>query len=128
MKKENFVSMILGVIGTILFAIGMCMTMISEWNAFQEGVTAGVCGLCVLVLMFIVRKKMQGKAIVNVNIKTVGIALFGIMGTMVLGIGMCMSMVWQGLLIQGIILGLIGIVLLICLIPLCKGIKQKGGI
>lgn len=30
MKKENFMSMILGTIGGILFAIGMCMCMIKE--------------------------------------------------------------------------------------------------
>lgn len=30
MKKENFMSIILGTIGGILFAIGMCMCMIKE--------------------------------------------------------------------------------------------------
>lgn len=55
--------------------------------------------------------------------KTVGIVLFGIVGVLVLGIGMCMSMVWQGLMIQGIIIGIIGLVFLLCLIPLCKGIR-----
>lgn len=34
MKKSNFVAMILGTIGGILFALGMCMTLIPEWNAF----------------------------------------------------------------------------------------------
>ena len=39
------------------------------------------------------------------------------------GVGMCMTMVWEGLLVWGIVVGLIGIVLLLCLIPLCKGLK-----
>lgn len=36
MKKSNFVAMILGTIGVILFALGMCMTLIPEWNAFRQ--------------------------------------------------------------------------------------------
>lgn len=30
MKKKNFVSMIMGTIGGILFAIGMCMCLLPE--------------------------------------------------------------------------------------------------
>lgn len=30
MKKSNFVAMILGIVGGILFALGACMTMIPE--------------------------------------------------------------------------------------------------
>jgi len=38
-------------------------------------------------------------------------------------VGMCMCMVWEGLLIGGVMVGTAGIVALICLIPLCKGLK-----
>ena len=41
MKKSNFVAMILGTIGGILFALGMCMALIPEWNAFRQGVVMG---------------------------------------------------------------------------------------
>lgn len=44
MKKSNFVAIILGTIGGILFALGMCMALISEWNAFNQGVVMGVIG------------------------------------------------------------------------------------
>ena len=37
MSKKNFVSLLLGTVGGILFALGMCMAMIPEWNAFQRG-------------------------------------------------------------------------------------------
>ena len=49
--------------------------------------------------------------------------ILGIVGALLLGVGMCMTMVWQGLMVQGIIVGLIGIIILLCLIPICKGIK-----
>ena len=111
MKRENFVSMILGVVGVLFFALGICMCMITEWNAFTQG-----------VVMAIVRRKMQGKSAVVLNGRAIGIAALGIVGALVLGVGMCMTMVWQGLMIPGIVVGIIGIVLLLCLIPLCKGL------
>ncbi len=45
MKKSSFVAMILGTIGGILFALGMCMALIPEWNAFRPGVIMGVVGV-----------------------------------------------------------------------------------
>lgn len=123
MKKENFVSMIMGTIGGILFAIGMCMCMIEEWNAFQQGVIVGTVGIVVLLIMLIVRRKMQGKPAIKLNAKVVGTVIIGIVGALVLGVGMCMTMVWEGLMIQGIVVGIIGLVLLLSLIPICKGIN-----
>lgn len=123
MKKENFVSLIIGTIGLVLFALGMCMTMITEWNTFRQGVGVGTIGVIVLIVMLIVRRKMEGKSAIDVNIKTIGIILLGIIGALLLGIGMCLTMVWHGFMIQGIIIGLIGIIILLCLIPICKGIK-----
>lgn len=123
MKKENFVSLILGTIGGILFAIGMCMCLLPEWNAFQPGVVMGAIGIAVLLAMLIVRRKMEGRPAVKLNAKTVGTAALGIVGALVLGVGMCMTMVWQNLMVPGIVVGVIGLVLLLCLIPLCKGLK-----
>jgi len=123
MKKENFVTLILGTIGGILFAIGMCMCLLPEWNAFTQGVIVSVVGAAVLLAMLIVRRKMKGKPAIKITGKAVGTVLLGIVGAMVLGVGMCMCMVWEGLMIPGIIVGVVGIVLLLCLIPLCKGLK-----
>lgn len=123
MKKENFVSLILGTIGGVLFAIGMCMCLLPEWNAFQQGVVMGAIGIVVLLAMLIVRRKMEGKPAVKLNAKTIGTVALGIVGALILGVGMCMTMVWQDLMVPGIVVGVIGLVLLLCLIPLCKGLK-----
>ena len=123
MSKKNFVSLILGTVGGILFALGMCMAMIPEWNAFTQGIVVGCVGLGVLLVMLMVRRKMEGKPVfVKLSAKTIGTALLGVVGALVLGVGMCMVMVWD-MLIWGIVVGLVGIVLLLCLIPLVKGIK-----
>lgn len=49
--------------------------------------------------------------------------LIGLAGTLALGMGMCMTMLW-GMLVPGVAVGFAGIVLLLCLIPLCRGIKE----
>ena len=61
MKKSTFTAMILGAIGGVLFALGMCMTLIPEWNAFRPGVIMGVIGAIVLLIMALVWRKMENK-------------------------------------------------------------------
>lgn len=123
MKKENFITLILGVIGGLLFGVGMCMCLLPEWNAFKPGVVVAVIGAVVLAIMFIARRVMLGKPALKVNPKTVGKVIFGIFGALVMGLGMCMVMVFEGMMIPGIIVGVVGIVLLLCLIPMCAGLK-----
>lgn len=124
MSKKNFVTLLLSTVGGILFAIGMCMALLPEWNAFTPGVVMGVIGVFVLMIMVMARRKMSGKSVfVKLSGKTIGTIVLSIVGVLVFGVGMCMTMVWEGLMIPGIIVGIVGIVLLICLIPLCRGLK-----
>ena len=123
MTKKDFMTLILGTIGGILFALGMCMALLPEWNAFQEGIVLGCVGLVILVVMVLIRRKMAGKPmIVKLTAKTFGTILLGIVGALALGVGMCMVMVWE-MMIQGVLVGIVGIVLLLCLIPVVKGLK-----
>lgn len=122
MKKSTFVAMLLGTIGGILFALGMCMALIPEWNAFQPGVIMGVIGAVVLLIMVFVWRKMENKAPIRLSGKTIGATLIGIAGALLFGVGMCLTMVWSNMVV-GIIIGIIGIVVLLCLIPFIKGLK-----
>lgn len=122
MKKSTFVAMILGVIGGILFALGMCMALITEWNAFRPGVIMGVIGVIVLLIMAFVWRKMENKAPIRISGKTIGATLIGIIGALLLGVGMCLTMVWSHMII-GIVVGIAGLVVLMCLIPFVKGLK-----
>ena len=123
MKKENFVTLVMSTIGGLFFALGMCMALLPEWNAFKPGVVMGIVGAVILLAMVLVRRKMTGAPAIKVNGKTVGIIIYGIVGTLILGLGMCMTMVWEGLMIWVIVVGIVGIVLLLGLIPMIKGIK-----
>ena len=123
MLKKNFVSLIFATVGGILFALGMCMALLPAWGAFRQGVVLGAAGLAVLLIMVLVRRRMEGKPVVVVpSVRTVGIVLLGVVGALALGVGMCMTMIW-GMMAGGIAVGIVGIVLLLCLIPAVKGLK-----
>lgn len=122
MKKKDFVTLILSVVGGVLFALGMCMALLPEWDALIPGIVMGAAGAAVLLAMVLVRRRMDGKPAIVFSGKAVGATLLGIFGAVVFGAGLCMVMVWD-LLFGGIVVGLVGLVLLLCLIPVCKGLK-----
>jgi len=122
MKKSSFAAMILGTIGGILFAIGMCMTLITEWNTFKPGIVMGVIGIAVLLIMVFVWRKMENKTPIRLSGKTIGATLIGIIGALLLGVGMCLTMVWSNMVL-GIVIGIVGIVVLLMLIPFVKGLQ-----
>lgn len=122
MKKSNFVAMILGTVSFIFFALGMCMAMIGEWNAFKPGIVVGCVGLVFAVVTIMVWRKMENKEPIKITGKAVLTVAVGIIGALALGVGMCFCMVWNNM-VPGIIIGLVGIIILMCLIPLCKGLK-----
>lgn len=69
MSRKKFVTLLLGFIGGILFALGMCMCLISEWNAFLPGIAVGAAGVIVLLILLIVRRRQQGKPAISWNAK-----------------------------------------------------------
>lgn len=122
MKKSNFVAMILGTIGMVFFALGMCMALIEEWGMLHQGIVSGVIGLVILLITLIVWRRMEGKEPIKLSGKTVGTVVLAIFGALLLGIGMSLCMVF-GKMILGVVIGLVGIVALLMLIPLTKGLK-----
>lgn len=99
MKKSSFVAMVLGIISVLFFGLGMCMAMLPEWNAFTPGIVVGCVGLVFALITVIVWRKMEHKEPIRIT------------GKAVLTV------------ILGIVIGVAGIILLLCLIPLCKGLK-----
>jgi len=122
MKRSSFATLLLGVIGLVFFALGMCLCLLPEWNAFREGLILGSAGLLILLVTVVIRRKLSGRPPIRLSVKTVGGILLGAAGALALGLGMCLCMVWNNLL-WGVLIGLAGILLLLCLIPYCKGLK-----
>ncbi|MBO5371910.1 MAG: hypothetical protein J6A75_04220 [Lachnospiraceae bacterium] len=126
MEKKNFITLVMSVVGGMLFSLGMCMCLVSEWNMFNSGVVVGAIGAVELLITWMVYRKMSGKQAVKLNAKTVGKVIYGIFSALVFGVGMCMVMAFEGMMIQGIIVGIVGIVLLLCLVPMCVGLKDSS--
>ena len=124
MKKSNFVTLVMGVVSGILFAIGTCAALIPEWGAFRPGIVLGCIGLGMGLLTVFVWRKMEGKAPARLTGKAILIAGVGTLGVLGLGVGMCLSMVWHQL-IPGMVVGIFGIMVLLCLVPLKKGWKVQ---
>ena len=122
MKKSTFITMLFGTLGGLLFALGMCMTLIKEWNTFAPGLVFGILGIIILVITLFVWRKMEGKPKMAIDQRTMGAILIGVIGAMLLGLGMSLVMVW-GHFIIGIVLGIIGILVLMCMLPVLKGFK-----
>jgi len=122
MKKNQFIALLVGTVGGLLFALGMCMCLLPEWNAFNEGVVATAVGAVILLALAIVSRVKSSKPRKPINWKVVGKVAYGTVAALVLGAGMCMIMVWN-LMLPGILVGVVGIVMLLCLIPMCIGLK-----
>ena len=122
MKKSSFVALIMGTVSGVLFALGMCMALLPEWNAFTEGVIFGGVGIVLGIITSLIWCKMENKKLPKMSGKIVFRTVYAIIATLVFGAGMCMCLVWQQI-IWGTLVGLLGIVMLIALIPMIKGIK-----
>jgi len=121
MKKSVFINLLVGTIGGLLFSLGMCMCLLPEWNAFKPGVVCTAIGAVSLLIQGAAAWTRSGRKI-KVKWKTVGKVLYGVFASLVLGTGMCLIMVFHKLLL-GILVGIVGIVLLLMLIPMCIGLK-----
>lgn len=121
MKKSSFVAMMLGTVGGVVFALGMCMALIPEWGTMKPGIIFGCIGVLLGIITIIVCRKMEHKTPIKISGKAVLTIIIGIIGALALGVGMCFSMVW-GKMILGVVIGLAGIIILLSLIPLIKGI------
>lgn len=122
MKKSSFVALILGTVSGVLFALGMCMALLPEWDAFTEGVIFGAVGIVIGIVTALIWCKMENKKLPKMNVKNILRIVYAIIAALVLGVGLCMCLVWNHI-VWGTLVGLLGIVMLITLIPMIKGIK-----
>ncbi len=122
MKKSSFITLILGTVGGVLFALGMCMALLPEWDAFTEGIIFGSAGIVFGIVTALVYCKMEHIKLPKFSGKNIFIAIFAIISALIFGLGMCMCLVW-GKIVIGTLIGLLGIIMLISLIPMIKGIK-----
>ncbi len=123
MKKSSFTALVLGTVSGLLFALGMCMALLPEWNSFTDGIVFGCVGLVLGLITLFVWRKMENKAPLKLSGKTLLAIIVGVVGALLLGVGMCFVMVWENIII-GVIIGIVGIIALLSLIPIINGFKD----
>ena len=123
MKKNDFIKLVVGVTAGLVFSLGMCMWLLPEWNSFTLGVVLTSIGGVILLTMGIVAFVKNNKNNLKINWKLTFKITYGVVSTLVLGLGMCMIMVWN-LMLWGIIVGIVGLVMLLFLIPMFLGLKK----
>lgn len=126
MEKKTFITLVMSVVGGMLFSLGMCMCLVEEWGTFQAGVVVGVIGAASLLVTWAVHRKMAGKKPIKLEAKLVAKVIYGVFAAIVFGVGMSMVLAMENMMIPGIIVGIVGMVLLLCLIPMCIGFKESS--
>ena len=123
MKKSHFITLVICVIAGLIFSLGMCMCLLPEWNSFSLGIVLTAIGGVLLLAMGIIAYFKNFKNRASINWKLVGKITYGVVSVLILGLGMCMIMVWN-LMLWGIVVGILGIVMLLFLIPMFFGLKK----
>ena len=121
-KQSTFVALVLGVVGGIFFALGMCAALVEEWGMMSQGIVIGLIGMAILLADVLIWRKMTGKAHPHVSKRAVLGVTLGVVGALLLGTGMTLVMVAQ-LMLPGIVVGLVGIAVLLATIPVGAGLQ-----
>jgi len=129
MKKETLLEIILGTIGGLVFAIGMCMCLLPEWNLFTEGVITTIIGFIILLMIIpIYRKEHPRKPRGPINWGLVLTFVVGIVGSLIMGFGMSKILVGEAStsdMVVGLITGVVGLVTCVLNYPIYSYIKSN---
>lgn len=128
MKKETLLEIILGTIGGLVFAIGMCMCLIPEWNLFTAGVVVAIIGFIILLCIIpVYRKNHPKKPHGPINWGIVLTWTVGVVGSLIMGFGMSQIMVGEASqtdMIVGLITGVVGLIICVLNYPIYSYIKS----
>ena len=129
MKKGTLLEIILGTIGGLIFAIGMCMGLIPEWDMLGAGIVVGIIGFIILLCIIPVHRKSHPKKIKEkkeVDWGLVATWSIGVIGSLVMGFGMSRIMVGDASkidMIIGLITGVVGLIVCVLNYPIYSYIK-----
>ncbi len=128
MKKETLLEIVLGTIGGLVFAIGMCMVLIPEWDLLKAGCVVAAVGFIILLCIIPVYKKSHPKIVHRkVNWGIVSAWMIGLLGALVMGFGMSKVMVGdpsKSDMLIGIITGVVGLMVCVLVYPIYAFIKN----
>lgn len=129
MKKETLLEIILGTVGGLIFAIGMCLCLLPGLQMLAVGIIVAIIGVIVLLCIIPVYKKQHPKK--EQNTKSKGVILtwvIGSAGALLMGFGMSEIMVGnaaQTNMAVGIACGIAGLLVCVLNYPVYAYIKSK---
>lgn len=115
MEKKNLVAISIAIPSGILFALGMVLVLVSEWNMYLAGIVMGAIGLIGLLAIIPIYHKLGHYKVLKSNPMLILSLAIGILGLFILGVGMCLIMTvsnpatWQ--IVLGLVIGIIGLLL-----------------
>ena len=126
LPKALFAALFLG----LMLASGIHQGLIVLVNCLRTvtsfGLAVGIVGLMLILLSILVGRKASGRRAIPFNGRLVLSYVIGIAGALVLGVGMCLTMVWStASLVPGIVIGAVG--LMVCILNLALRIGKKAG-
>lgn len=128
MKKETLLEIILGTVGGLIFAIGMCMGLIPEWNMLKPGIVVAIVGFIILLCIIpVYRTSHPKKPHGPINWGIVFAWIIGVIGALIMGFGMSKVMVGdpsQSDLLIGIVTGIVGLIVCVLDYPIYAYLKK----
>ena len=130
MKKETLLEIILGTIGGLVFAIGMTMCLLPDWNLFKEGVVVSIIGFIILLCIIpVYRKTHPRKPRGPIDWGIVLTWIIGVVGSLIMGFRMSKVMI-EGAsksdMLVGIITGVVGLIVCVLNYPIYSYIKRDN--
>ncbi|HEL1620247.1 TPA: hypothetical protein TXL63_002128 [Streptococcus suis] len=122
MKKRDFISLITYTVSLLVLALGMCFYTLPEWEMTSLGMPLSVVGLLLLVLSWFMQRRLAGKGAPRLDWKQIAKVIYCVFALLVFGGGF--ALVTTGNFITGLILGLVGLVFVIGIIPVTVGLKN----
>ena len=127
MQKETLIEIILATIGGLIFSIGMCMWLITEWNMFVAGIIVSIIGFLILLAIIpVYRSHHPKKAHKSIDFGLLLPWIVGVVGSLIMGLGMSMIMVGTATtadMIIGLITGVVGLIICVLNYPIYAYIK-----
>ena len=122
MKKSSYFALVMGTVSGVLFSLGMCMALVEEWAMLKQGVIVGGIGLILALVTLLIWRRMEHKEPIKVSGQVVVRVVYAVVAALLLGVGLSLCLVMEKYIL-GTVIGLVGIVMLLGLIPMVKGLK-----
>ena len=123
MTKKKILNITILTIAVILFAFGMCMVLITDWNTLKEGIIMSVVSLVLFFFIMIGNKKIK------ISLNNIFHYIIGIISLLITGYAMSKTMIINASItniLPYIIIGIAGILICILNYPVYIYLNNKN--